>query len=166
MNGGSALETKDDLDAVRKVVKERLKELKRNVVPARRLTDAEKVALAEGNSTETIAVNKEKYNYDKVEKKYGEKVRLMAEKWYMAPKPSSSFSRGAYDQWRVWNVAKTQTGKDVENYRGGLIIEKATGKSVSPPESPEWESEEDEEETEVEEVTEEVTVAMAAVRVE
>ena len=51
------------------------------------------------------------------------------------------------------------------NYKGGLIVEKATGKSVPPPaeiepESPDWESEEDEE------VTEEVTVAMAAVRVE
>jgi hypothetical protein len=47
-------------------------------------------------------------------------------------------------------------------YKGDLIIEKATGKSVSPPE---WESEDEEEE--VSEVGEdEVTVAMAAVRVE
>ncbi len=45
---------------------------------------------------------------------------------------------------RVWNAAK------VSNYKGGLIVEKATGKSVSPPaeiepESPDWESEEEEE---------------------
>ena len=48
-------------------------------------------------------------------------------------------------------------------YKGGLIIEKATGRSA---ETPEWESEDEEEEEEEEEVTEEVTVAMAAVRVE
>ncbi len=53
-------------------------------------------------------------------------------------------------------MAQTKEGKDIEGYKGGLIIEKATGKSA---ESPEWESED-------EEVTEEVTVAMAAVRVE
>jgi hypothetical protein len=65
-------------------------------------------------------------------------------------------------------------------YKGGLIIEKATGKSVPPsemPETPEWESEDEEEEVKEEseeevteeseeEVTEEMTVAMAAVRVE
>ena len=60
-------------------------------------------------------------------------------------------------------MAQTQEGKDIEGYKGGLIIEKATGKSVPPPETPEWESEDEEE---GEEVTEEVTVAMAAVRVE
>ena len=70
-------------------------------------------------------------------------------------------------QRRVWNVAKTKEGKDIEAYKGGLIIEKATGKSVPRPETPEWESEDEEEGEEVtEEVTEEMTVAMAAVRVE
>jgi hypothetical protein len=42
--------------------------------------------------------------------------------------------------------------------KGDLIIEKATGKSVSPPQ---WENEDEEEDSE-----EELTVAMAAVRVE
>ena len=68
--------------------------------------------------------------------------------------------------WRVWNVAKTKEGKDIEGYKGGLIIEKATGKSVPPPETPECESEPEWESEDEEEVTEEVTVAMAAVRVE
>ena len=67
-------------------------------------------------------------------------------------------------------MAQTKEGKDIEGYKGGLIIEKATGKSVPPPETPqtpEWESEDEEEGEEVtEEVTEEMTVAMAAVRVE
>ena len=64
-------------------------------------------------------------------------------------------------------MAKTKKGKDIEGYKGGLIIEKATGKSVPRPETPEWESEDEEEGEEVtEEVTEEMTVAMAAVRVE
>jgi hypothetical protein len=49
--------------------------------------------------------------------------------------------------------------KPNDKYKGGLIIEKATGKSVSPPQ---WENEDEEEEVR----EDEVTVAMAAVRVE
>ena len=90
----------------------------------------------------------------------------MAEKWFKAPKPYSKST--AYHQWRVWNWPDLG-----DKYKGGLIIEKATGKSVPPPEmpqTPEWESEpecesEPEEEEEVSE-EETVTVAMAAVRVE
>ncbi len=59
------------------------------------------------------------------------------------------------DHWGRWK-------KKNDKYKGDLIIEKATGKSVSPPE---WESE-DEEEEDGEVSEEEVTVAMAAVRVE
>jgi hypothetical protein len=52
-------------------------------------------------------------------------------------------------------------------YKGGLIIEKATGKSVSSPRGEEEEEEEEKEEEEEEESEEEeMTVAMAAVRVE
>ncbi len=61
-------------------------------------------------------------------------------------------------------VPVSDSGKDLKGYKGNLIIEKATGRSVSPPQ---WESE-GEEEDEEEEVTEvrEATEAMAAVRVE
>ena len=118
------------------------------------LTEEEKDALAKGNSDEMIRVNKEKYDYSGVK----DSDRFMAERWFMAPKPSAS-TGAAYHQWRVWNAAKTNEGKDVKGYKGYLIIEKATGKSVSPPP---WEG--GEEDIEVGE--EEVTVAMAAVRVE
>ena len=90
----------------------------------------------------------------------------MAEKWFKAPKPYSKSPD--YHQWRAWNYPECG-----DKYKGYLIIEKATGKSVPPPEmpqTPEWESEpecesEPEEEEEVSE-EETVTVAMAAVRVE
>ena len=118
------------------------------------LTEEEKDALAKGNSDEMIRVNKEKYDYSGVK----DSDRFLAERWFMAPKPSAS-TGAAYHQWRVWNAAKTNEGKDVKGYKGYLIIEKATGKSVSPPP---WEG--GEEDIEVGE--EEVTVAMAAVRVE
>ena len=118
------------------------------------LTEEEKDALAKGNSDEMIRVNQEKYDYSGVK----DSDRFMAERWFMAPKPSAS-TGAAYHQWRVWNAAKTNEGKDVKGYKGYLIIEKATGKSVSPPP---WEG--GEEDIEVGE--EEVTVAMAAVRVE
>ncbi len=123
------------------------------------LTEEEKLALAKGNSDEQIRVNKEKYDYSKV---IDDDRRSMAEKWFMAPKPSTS-TGAAYYQWRVWNVAKTNEGKDVKFYKGDLIIEKATGRSVSPPQ---WESEEEEEDIEDEKEVTEATVAMAAVRVE
>ena len=118
------------------------------------LTEEEKDALAKGNSDEMIRVNQEKYDYSGVK----DSDRFMAERWFMAPKPSAS-TGAAYHQWRVWNAAKTNEGKDVKGYKGYLIIEKATGKSVSPPP---WEG--GEEDIEVGE--EEVTVAIAAVRVE
>ena len=101
-------------------------------------------------------VNKEKYDYSGIK---GLDRRSMAEKWFKAPKPYSKST--AYHQWRVWNYPT------YIKYKGGLIIEKATGRSDPPetPQTPEWESESEPEEEE-EEVTEEVTVAMAAVRVE
>ena len=137
--GISGLKTQQELDVVRDVVKE--------------LSEKLKNALANGNSAEMILVNKEKYDYSEVK---GLERPSMAEKWFKAPKPSST-TTAAYHQWRVWNYPPYKT------YKGGLIIETATGKSASPPETPEWESEDEEE---GEEVTEEVTVAMAAVRVE
>jgi len=156
LEGIPSLETKAELKAVLKEVKERLEKLKVARTPReplRFLTEEEKVALAEGNSDEMIRVNKEKYDYSGVKDL---DRRSMAEKWFKAPKPSST-TTAAYHQWRVWNYPPYKT------YKGGLIIETATGKSASPPETPEWESEDEEE---GEEVTEEVTVAMAAVRVE
>jgi hypothetical protein len=154
--GISGLKTKEELDAVRDAMKElraKLKVARAPREPLRFLTEEEKVALAEGNSDEMIRVNKEKYDYSGVKDL---DRRSMAEKWFKAPKPSST-TTAAYHQWRVWNYPPYKT------YKGGLIIETATGKSASPPETPEWESEDEEE---GEEVTEEVTVAMAAVRVE
>jgi hypothetical protein len=47
-------------------------------------------------------------------------------------------------------------------YKGGLIVEKATGKSVSSPHGEESEEEEEEEESE----EEKMTAAMAATRVD
>jgi len=68
----------------------------------------------------------------------------------------------AYYYYRAWNQ-KTSTHP---KYKGGLIIEKATGKSASPRGEEEEESEEEESEEEESEEEEEMTVAMAAVRVE
>ena len=129
----SALKTKGELDVVRDAVKDHRAELKKRVerVPLRFLTDEEKVALSKGNSDEMIRVNKEKFDYSGVR----EKDLLMAERWFKATKPSAS-TRAAYTQYRIWNVPK------MAGYKGDLIVEKATGKSVSPPP---WESEEEEE---------------------
>ena len=164
LDGIPTLETKAELDAVKDAVKERREELKVARVrgPRRGLTEEEKAVLAKGNSAEMILVNKEKYDYSGVKDL---DRRSMAEKWFKAAKPYSKST--AYHQWRVWNWPDLG-----DKYKGGLIIEKATGKSVPPPEmpqTPEWESEpECESEPEEEEVSEEetVTVAMAAVRVE
>ena len=148
--GISGLKKKAELDAVRDAVKEireKLKVARARREPIRFLTEEERVALAKGNSDEMIRVNKEKFDYIGVK----ESDRLMAEKWFKATKPYSKST--AYHHWRVWNYPPYKT------YKGGLIIEKATGKSVSPPP---WEG--GEEDIEVGE--EEVTVAMAAVRVE
>ena len=157
LDGISTLETKAELDAVRDAVKDRREKL--------RSVDEEVDALARGNSDEMIRVNKERYDYSKVLKK----DLLMAERWYMAPRPSSK-TRYAYNRWRVWNAAKTIEGKDLRGYKGDLIIEKATGRST---EGEQEDIEFDEGEEEDEEVGEddeqevrEATVAMAGVRVE
>ena len=95
--------------------------------------------------------------------------RLAAEKWFNAPKPSAS-TRSAYNMWRVWNVAKTQLGVLRKEYKGGLIVENATGKFVLSPRGEESEDSHkswiDKGEASTEEEEEELTVAMAAVRVE
>ena len=150
--GISALKNKADLDVVSGAVKYHLENL-------RFVLEEEIDPLARGNSDEMILVNKEKFDYSGVLKK----DLPMAERWYMAPQPSWK-ARNAYNQWRVWNLALLKDGKKNVQYKGALIIEKATGRSVSPPP---WESEEVEEDEEVgeEEVTE-ATEAMAAVRVE
>ncbi len=147
LEGISTLETKVELDAVRDAVKDR-----------REIVDEEVNVLARGNSDEMIRVNKERYDYSGVK----ESDLLMAEKWFKAAKPSSN-TRHAYNQWRVWNVAKTIEGKDSRGYKGHLIIEKATGRSVSPPP---WESEGEDEEEVTEDEVRDATEAMAGVRVE
>ncbi len=132
--GISALKTKVEIDAVRVAVNE----VEEN--------------LSNGNSDEMIRVNKERFDYSRVPEKY----LLRALKWYMAPKPLTK-SRSAYHQFRVWNAVKEK------GYKGHLIIEKATGISVTPPQcesdgeevAPEGDEDEDEEATE----------AMAALRV-
>jgi len=144
LDGIATLETKNDFDAVSNAMRDRRVQLQP-------VFEEEIDPLARGNSYEMILVNKERYDYSNVR----EKDLLMAEKWYMALKPSWK-TRSAYTQWRIWNVAKSKDGKALVPYKGHLIIEKATGRSVSP----EWESEGEEE------VNEEVTEAMAAVRVE
>jgi len=148
--GISALKTKAELDVVRDAVNAHREKLKAE----QPVLEEEMDPLAKGNSDEMIRVNKEKYDYSGVK----DSDRFMAERWFMAPKPSAS-TGAAYHQWRVWNAAKTNEGKDVKGYKGYLIIEKATGKSFSPPP---WEGEEED----IEVGEEEVTVAMAAVRVE
>jgi hypothetical protein len=163
----ATLHRKGDLDAVRDAVKDQRTRLKKMVSMPRFLTDAVKAALAEGNTQAMIDANKEMYDYDDVPA-YD---RLTAEKWFNAPKPSASAStRSAYNMWRVWNVAKTQLGVFRKEYKGGRIVEKATGKFVLSPRG--YESEDshkswsDKGEASTEEEEEELTVAMAAVRVE
>ncbi len=157
--GVAALRRKGDLDAVRDAVKDQRAVLKKMVSMPRFLPDDVKDALAEGNTQAMIDANKEMYDYSRVP----DYDRLADEKWFNAPKPSAS-TRAAYYMWRVWNVAKTQLGELRQEYKGGLIVEKATGKSVPPSESEEEDEVGSEEEDESEE--EEMTVAMAAVRVE
>jgi len=160
LSGIATLRRKGDLDAVRDAVKDQRAVLKKMVSMPRWLPDDVKSALAEGNTQAMIDANKEMYDYNGVP----DYDRLAAEKWFNAPKPSAS-TRKAYNMWRVWNVAKTQLGVFRKEYKGGLIVEKATGKSVPPPES-EDDDEDEEEESEEESEEEEMTVAMAAVRVE
>ena len=156
----ATLRRKGDLDAVRDAVKDQRAVLKKMVSMPRWLPDDVKSALAEGNTQAMIDANKEMYDYNGVP----DYDRLAAEKWFNAPKPSAS-TRKAYNMWRVWNVAKTQLGELRKEYKGGLIVEKATGKFVLSPRGEESEDEE-EEESEEESEEEEMTVAMAALRVE
>jgi len=157
----ATLRRKGDLDAVRDAVKDQRAVMKKMVSQPRWLSDDVKSALAEGNTQAMIDANKEMYDYTKVP---DGRDRLTAEKWFNAPKPSAS-TRKAYYMWRVWNVAKTPLGVLRKEYKGGLIVEKATGKFVLSPRGEESEDEE-EEESEEESEEEEMTVAMAAVRVE
>ncbi len=142
---------KGELKDVKNAVKERLAVLKQNAATYRLLTEDEKERLAQGNSAAMTLVNEQKFNYSKVV----DKDMPMAKKWFNAPKPytgnmATTEQASAYYQWRLWNTVKWH------RYKGKVITEKATGKSVPPPES-EDESEEEEEA---------ITVAMAAVRVE
>ena len=152
--GISALKTKAELDVVRDAVNAHREKLKAE----QPVLEEEMDPLAKGNSDEMIRVNKEKFDYSGVPKK----DLLMAERWYMAPRPSSK-TRYAYNRWRVWNAAKTIEGKDLKGYKGNLIIEKATGRST---EGEQEDIEFDEGEEEDEEEVREATVAMAGVRVE
>ena len=158
----ATLRRKGDLDAVRNAVKNQRAVLKKVVSMPRWLSDDVKATLAEGNTQVMIDANKEKYDYTEVVS-YND--RVAAEKWFNAPKPSAS-TKSAYNMWRIWNVAKTQLGEPRKEYKGGLIFEKATGKSVPPPEREDDEEVGSEEEDESEEEEEAMTVAMAAVRVE
>ena len=81
LDGISALETKDELEVMRNAVNDHLTEFPKRTL--RFLTEAEIVALAEGNSEDMIRVNKEKYDYSGVSVKDLPK----AEKWYMATQP-------------------------------------------------------------------------------
>jgi len=63
----------------------------------------------------------------------------------------------AYYQWRLWNAVGWA------RYKGGGILEKATGLS---PVARDDDDDDDDEEEEEEKEEEEMTVAMAAVRVE
>ena len=74
-----------------------------------------------------VRANKEVFDYSGVP----EKDLLFAERWYKAPKPFTGKGdtelTAAYYYYRIWNAAKWS------RYKGGLIVEKATGKSVSSP---------------------------------
>ncbi len=173
--GISALKTKGELDAVRDAVKNHREELKKNRSVVRFLTEEGKYALAKGNSKEMIAANEKVYDYSRVAKKN----LKMAKKWFKAPKPytgrGDDIINSAYYQWRLWNA------DNWDRYKGGDILDKATGESAySPPTEeagPMWhrkdegeESEEEEsegEESEGEESEgEDVGAAMAAVKLE
>ena len=122
-----------ELDVVKDAVKDHRKELKKRVVPPRFMTDEEKVALTKGNSKAMIRANKEVFDYSRVR----EKDLLKAQKWFKAPKPFTGKGDteyiATYYQWRLWNAVEW------DRYKGGLIVEKATGKSVSSQEEEEEE---------------------------
>ena len=67
----------------------------------------------------------EVFDYSRVR----EKDLLKAQKWFKAPKPFTGKGDteyiATYYQWRLWNAV------DWARYKGVVIVEKATGKSVS-----------------------------------
>ena len=89
------------------------------------MTDEDKVALAKGNSKVMIRANEKVYDYSRVR----DKDLFGAKHWFKAPKPFTGKGEtehmAAYYQWRLWNAV------DWARYKGGVIVEKATGKSVS-----------------------------------
>ena len=157
---GIATLKRGELDAVKNAVKERREVLKQQVLPLMFLSDEEKDALAMGNSEAIIRANEKLYDYSRVAKKELPK----AKEWFKAPKPSTAKGdtehMAAYYQWRLWNA------DGWARYKGGVIIEKATGKSVSSPHGEEEEEEEEEQQQQEEVVVDEAGAAMAAVRLE
>ena len=105
-----------------------------------------------------ILINEEKVDYKKVT----DKDMPMAKKWFNAPKPYAGKGdtelNSANYQWRLWNAVKWY------RYKGGVIVEKATG--ISPPRGEEEDDEEEGSEEEEESEEEEMAAAMAAVRVQ
>ena len=126
--GIAALAAEEDIKVVLTAVKEQKKKVKaekKKKHTHRKLTEAEKDALAQGNSQAMILKNEEVFDYHLVL----DKDIDMAKKWFNAPKPSADNTRDyyakAYQKWRVWNV------KTCRGYKGIAIIEKASGQSAS-----------------------------------
>jgi len=124
----AALTAEEDIKEVLTVVKEqkeKIKAEKKKKHTHRKLTEAEKDALAQGNSQAMILKNEEVFDYRLVL----DKDIDAAKKWFNAPKPSADNTRAvyakAYQQWRVWNVKKGR------GYKGNAIMEKASGQSAS-----------------------------------
>ena len=124
----AALTAEEDIKEVLTVVKEqkeKIKAEKKKKHTHRKLTEAEKDALAQGNSQAMILKNEEVFDYRLVL----DKDIDAAKKWFNAPKPSADNTRvdyaKAYQKWRVWNVKKCR------GYKGNAIMEKASGQSAS-----------------------------------
>ena len=126
--GIAALAAEEDIKVVLTAVKEQTKKVKaekKKKHTHRKLTEAEKDALAQGNSQAMILKNEEVFDYRLVLDKDIDN----AKKWFNAPKPSADNTRvdyaKAYQKWRVWNVKKCR------GYKGNAIMEKASGQSAS-----------------------------------
>ena len=126
--GIAALAAEEDIKVVMTAVKEQKKKVKaekKKKHTHRKLTEAEKDALAQGNSQAMILKNEEVFDYRLVLDKDIDN----AKKWFNAPKPSADNTRvdyaKAYQKWRVWNVKKCR------GYKGNAIMEKASGQSAS-----------------------------------
>jgi hypothetical protein len=126
--GIAALVAEEDIKVVLTAVKEQKKKVKaekKKKHTHRKLTEAEKDALAQGNSQAMILKNEEVFDYRLVLDKDIDN----AKKWFNAPKPSADNTRvdyaKAYQKWRVWNVKKCR------GYKGNAIMEKASGQSAS-----------------------------------